>query len=139
MVWSCPLYHVYAKWLDFSSASSPLYLLKNVQESAKWPLRKLMLLYKKYSKKVGDLKKRKYQQFTPEQRAKTGKYAAENSNTSAVKRFSGEFEAPGESTVRYFRKEQDAFRGITTIGAGRAVAPPPAFPAMVKNWKLKAE
>ena len=32
------------------------------------------------------------------------KYAAENSNSSAVRKFSSEFEALGESTVRLFRK-----------------------------------
>ena len=63
-------------------------------------------------------KKRKYQQFTPEQRAKIGKYAAENSNASAVRKFSGEFEALGESTVRMFKK---AYLSELSKGGGQEV------------------
>ena len=46
-------------------------------------------------------KKRKYNaSFTPEDRAATGRYAAENGNAAAVKKFN----SVGESTVRLFKK-----------------------------------
>ena len=40
-------------------------------------------------------KKRKYNAFTPEDRAAIGRYTAENGNAAAVKKFNG----VGESTV----------------------------------------
>ena len=47
-------------------------------------------------------RKRKRTVFSPEQRAAIGRYAAENSNIAAVKKFKGEFEL-GESTVQSFK------------------------------------
>ena len=53
-------------------------------------------------------RKRKYTHFTPEQRAKIGKYAAEYGNTASVRHFSKEFSTLGESTVKLFRKGYEA-------------------------------
>ena len=54
---------------------------------------------------AGTLKKRRYSTtFTGEDRAKIGKYAAENGNASAVKHFKQAHPGLGESTVRYFKK-----------------------------------
>ena len=55
-----------------------------------------------------ECRKRKYTHFTPEQRAKIGKYAAEYGNTASVRHFSKEFSTLGESTVRLFRKGYEA-------------------------------
>ena len=44
--------------------------------------------------------KRKYQHFTLNYRTRIGKYAAENSNASAVRKFTAGFEGLRESTVR---------------------------------------
>ena len=52
-------------------------------------------------------RKRKYTHFTPEQRAKIAKYAAESGNTAAVKHFKKEFATLGESTVRLFKKQYE--------------------------------
>ena len=52
--------------------------------------------------------KRKYMHFTPEQRAKIAKYAAESSNTAAVRYFKKEFPTLGESTVRLFKKQYES-------------------------------
>ena len=49
-------------------------------------------------------KKRKYTGFTPEIRAKTGRFAAENGYEAAVKKFKAEHNI-GESTVRLFKKK----------------------------------
>ena len=54
------------------------------------------------------IRKRKYTHFTPEQRAKIGKYTAEYGNTASVRHFSKEFSTLGESTVRLFRKGYEA-------------------------------
>ena len=49
--------------------------------------------------------KRKYTSFSTEQRASIGRYAAEHSNSAAVKKFKSDFEQGlGESTVRLFKK-----------------------------------
>ena len=49
--------------------------------------------------------KRKYTSFSAEQRASIGRYAAEHSNSAAVKKFKSDFEKGlGESTVRLFKK-----------------------------------
>ena len=46
-------------------------------------------------------RKKKLLVFSPEQRAFIGKYAAENSNSAAVKKFKASFEnGLGESTLR---------------------------------------
>ena len=45
---------------------------------------------------------RKYTDFTPEDRAKIAKYAAQCENTAAVKHFAEEFPSLGESTVHMF-------------------------------------
>ena len=51
-------------------------------------------------------KKRKYNtSFTDQDRAKIGRFAAENSNTSALKKFRHDYLDLGESTVRIFRKK----------------------------------
>ena len=49
-------------------------------------------------------RKRKYTTFTPEDRARIGKYASENGNAAAVKKFKATHEL-GESTVRLFKKK----------------------------------
>ena len=49
-------------------------------------------------------KRRKYTTFSDEQRAKVGKYAAENGNTAALRKFRSELPNLGESTVRFFKK-----------------------------------
>ena len=50
-------------------------------------------------------KRKAYTAFTDGQRAAIGRYAAEHSNTAAVKKFKGDFEGGlGESTVRLFKK-----------------------------------
>ena len=53
----------------------------------------------------GDKRKRKYTHFTPQQRAKIAKYAAECGNTAAVRHFNQDFPSLGESTVRVFKKQ----------------------------------
>ena len=53
-------------------------------------------------------RKRKYTHFTPEDRAKIAKYAAQCGNTAAVKHFAKEFPSLGESTVRLFKKQYQA-------------------------------
>ena len=54
--------------------------------------------------KVEKSKKRKYTTaFTPEDRAAIGRYAAENGNAKAVKKFKATHDV-GESTVRLFKK-----------------------------------
>jgi len=52
--------------------------------------------------------KRKYKHFTPAQRAKIGKYAAQYANTASVRHLSKEFSTLGESTVRLSRKGCEA-------------------------------
>ena len=49
-------------------------------------------------------KRRKYTTFNDEQRARVGKYAAENGNTAALRKFRSEMPSLGESTVRFFKK-----------------------------------
>lgn len=54
---------------------------------------------------TGTKRKRQYTTtFTNEDRAKIGKFAAENGNASAVKHFKPTYPDLGESTVRYFKK-----------------------------------
>ena len=53
-------------------------------------------------------RKRKYTHFTPDQRAKIGRHAAEFGNASTVKRFKDEFPTLGESTVRQFKERYKA-------------------------------
>ena len=54
----------------------------------------------------GTRKMKLYTSFSEEQRAVIGRYAAELSNTAAVKKFKGEFKhGLGESTVRLFKKK----------------------------------
>ena len=48
--------------------------------------------------------KRKYQHFTPEQRAKLADMLWKSANAAAVRKFSNEFESLRESTVRLFKK-----------------------------------
>ena len=50
-----------------------------------------------------DKKRSPYNYATPEQKAKLGKYAAENGTTNAIRRFSKEFPDLKESTVRGWR------------------------------------
>ncbi len=50
----------------------------------------------------------KYTHFTPEQRAKIAKYAAESGNSAAVRHFKKEFPTLGESTVRLFKKQYES-------------------------------
>ena len=56
--------------------------------------------------------------FTPEQRAKVGRYAAEDTNAAAVRKFSDEFESLGESNVRLFKK---AYLSKLSKGGGTEV------------------
>ena len=50
-------------------------------------------------------KRKAYSVFSDEQRATIGKYATENGNAAAVKKFKGDFDGGlGESTVRAFKK-----------------------------------
>ena len=70
-------------------------------------------------------RKRKYQHYTPEQRAKIGRFAAENTNAAAVRKFKSEFESLGESTVRLFKK---AYLSELRKGAGREVQVLPKKP-----------
>ena len=58
------------------------------------------------SEKAGQ--KRKYTHFTPEQRAKIAKYAAESGNSAAIRHFKKEFSTLGESTVRLFKKQYES-------------------------------
>ena len=44
-----------------------------------------------------------YQKWTPNDPFKIGKYAAENGNSAAVRKFKGEFPRLNESTVREFK------------------------------------
>ena len=60
-------------------------------------------------------KKRKYTHFTPEQRAKIAKYAAQFGNSGAVRHFTKEFPTLGESSVTvqeavYDRAEEKSVR-----------------------------
>ena len=63
-------------------------------------------------------RKRKYQHFTPEQHGETCRYAAENTNAAAVRKFSDEFKSLGESTVRLFKK---AYLSKLSKGGGTKV------------------
>ena len=56
--------------------------------------------------KAGTRKRKAYTAFTAEQRVAIGKYASENWNAAAVKKFKNDFEGGklGESTVRLFKK-----------------------------------
>ena len=49
-------------------------------------------------------KQRKYTTYSDEQRAEVGKYAAENGNAAALRKFKAEIPNLGESTVRFFKK-----------------------------------
>ena len=49
-----------------------------------------------------------YQKWTPTDRFKIGKYAAENGNSAAVRKFKDEFPRLNESTVREFKKRYTA-------------------------------
>ena len=51
-------------------------------------------------------KRKPYSVFSGEQHAQIGKYAAENGNTAAVKRFKDDYDGQlGESTVGLFKKK----------------------------------
>ena len=49
-------------------------------------------------------KQRMYTTYSNEQQAKVGKYATENGNTAALRKFEVEISNLGESTVRFFKK-----------------------------------
>ena len=53
-------------------------------------------------------RKQKYTHFTPEDRVKIAKYAAQSGNTVAVKHFAKEFPSLGENTVHLFKKQYQA-------------------------------
>ena len=51
-------------------------------------------------------KRKAYTVFSSEQRAAIGKYAAENGNAAAIKKFKGDFDRKlGESTVHLFKQK----------------------------------
>ena len=67
--------------------------------------------------------KRKYISFSAEQRALIGRYAAEHSNSAAVKKFKSDFEQGlGESTVRLFKKRylEELKKAKETLPVGEA-------------------
>ena len=74
-------------------------------------------------------KRRKYTTFNDEQRARVGKYAAENGNTAALRKFRSEIPSLGESTVRFFKKRYlDELRvssgaAVTTIASKKRGRP----------------
>ena len=91
--------------------------------------------------------KRKYTtSFTPEDRARIGKYASENGNAAAVKKFKATHEI-GESTVRLFKKKymeeikkrenpEDEVTTLPTLRRGRKVMLGEELDAKVKNYVL---
>ena len=69
----------------------------------------MILLKKEQREQTEKGSKQKYTHlYTPEQRAKIAKYAAESGNTAAVRHFKKEFPTLGESTVRLFKKHYES-------------------------------
>ena len=90
--------------------------------------------------------KRKYTTFTPEDRAAIGRYAAENGNAAAVKKFKATHSV-GESTVRWFKKQyveetkkrenpEAEVRSLHKLKRGRKVMLGEQLDAKVKNYIL---
>ena len=89
--------------------------------------------------------KRKYTtSFTPEDRARIGKYASKNGNAAAVKKFKVTHEI-GESTVRLFKKRyleeikkrespEDEVTTLSTLRHGRKVMLGEQLDAKVKSY-----
>ena len=65
-------------------------------------------------------KRKAYTAFTNEDRAKTGKHAAENGNNSALKKFRSVYYDLGESTVRCFKKYYEALKEKVPQSGGQS-------------------
>lgn len=81
-------------------------------------------------KELASLKqKRSYEHYSPEDRAKIGRFAAENGNSRAVKKFGFKMGRPvPESTVRSFKKQY-----LAELKAGGPNKDPSAITALEKK------